>query len=64
MLRKLPSVLSVSALKAAISLYLDTVWKKANLYGSDLSEAFLEVACIFASNPENGPASDFITCLV
>ena len=34
-LRKLPSVLPVSALKSAVSQYLDTVWKKANLYGSD-----------------------------
>ena len=34
-LRKLPSVLPVSALKSSVSQYLDTVWKKANLYGSD-----------------------------
>ena len=63
-LRKLPSVLPVSALKTDVSLYLDTVWKKANLYGSDLREALVEVAHISASHSENSPASNFITCLV
>ena len=63
-LRKLPSILPVSALKASISVYLDTVWKKTNLYGSDLREALVEIAHIFASHSANGPASDFITCLV
>ena len=62
-LRKLPSVLP-SLLKSAISLYLDTVWKKANLYGSDLREMLVEVAHILATRSANGPASDFITCFV
>ena len=43
-LRKLPLVIQNGALKKKVSIYLDTVWKKAHLYGSDLREALIKVA--------------------
>ena len=39
-------------LKKKVSIYLETVWKKAHLYGSDLREALIEVAYLFVSSPE------------
>ena len=63
-LRMLPSILPSSALKGCVCEYLDTLWKKPNLYGSDLREALVEVAFIFASHPAQGPVFDYITCLV
>ena len=53
-LRMLPSILPSSALKGCVCKYLDTL-EKANLYGSDLWEALVEVALIFASHPVQGP---------
>ena len=50
--RKLPSVIQNGALKRKVSIYLDTVWKKAHLYGSDLRGALIEVAYLFVSSPE------------
>ena len=63
-LRKLPSVLPPSALKFTVSECLDLLWKKTNLYGSDLREAFVDVAHIFVSNPSQDLALEFITYLV
>ena len=51
-LRKLPSVIQSGALKKRVSIYLETVWKKAHLYGSDLREALIKVAYLFVSSPE------------
>ena len=50
--RKLPSVIQNGALKRKVSIYLETVWKKAHLYGLDLREALIEVAYLFVSSPE------------
>ena len=52
MLRKLPSVIQNGALKKKVSIYQDTVRKKAHLYGLDLREALIEVAYLFVSSPE------------
>jgi hypothetical protein len=46
--RKLPSVLPEGHLKKAVATYLESVWKRAHLYGSDLREALIEVAYLFA----------------
>ena len=62
-LRRIPVILPESALKNSVSAYLETLWKKVNLYGSDLREALVEIAHIFASHSASGHASDFITCL-
>ena len=35
-LRKLPSVIQSGVLKKRVSIYLETLWKKAHLYGLDL----------------------------
>ena len=50
-----------------MSIYLDTVWKKAHLYGSDLREALIEAAYLFVSSPEtNGTTAvkKYVMCLV
>ena len=62
-LRKLPSILQ-SPLKATVSEYLDSLWKKSHLYGCDLRSALVQVGHIFASCSAHGPASDLVTCLV
>ena len=66
-LRKLPSVIQNGALKKKVSIYLDTVWKKAHLYGSDLREALIEVAYLFVSSPETNDTiavRKYVMCLV
>ena len=63
--RKLPSVIQNGALK--VSIYLDTVWKKAHLYGSDLREALIEVVCLLVSSPETSDTTavrEYVMCLV
>ena len=62
-LRKLPSILQ-SSLKASVSEYLDTLWKKSHLCGCDLRNALVQVAHIFVACSAHGPVSDFVTCLV
>ena len=67
MLRKLPSVIQSGALKKKVSIYLETVWKKAHLYGSDLREALIEVAYLFVSSPETNDTTavrKYVMCLV
>ena len=67
MLRKLPSVIQSGALKKKVSIYLETVWKKAHLYGSDLREALIEVAYLFVSSPETDDITavrKYVMCLV
>ena len=66
-LGKLPSVIQNGALKKKVSIYLDTVWKKAHLYGSDLREALIEVAYLFVSSPETNDTAavrKYVMCLV
>ena len=66
-LRKLPSVIQSGALKKKVSIYLDTVWKKAHLYGLDLREALIEVAYLFVSSPETNDTTavrKYVMCLV
>ena len=65
-LRKLPSVIQNGVLKK-VSIYLDTVWKKAHLYGSDLREALIEVAYLFVSSLETNDTTavkKYVMCLV
>ena len=48
------------------AIYLETVWKKAHLCGSDLREALIEVANLFVSSPETGDATavrKYVMCL-
>ena len=53
-LRKLPSVIPNGPLKDGVAAYLDSIWKKEHLYGSDLREALIEVAHLFVrSNVSN-----------
>ena len=50
-----------------MSIYLETVWKKAHLYGSDLREALIEVAYLFVSSPETNDTTTvkkYVMCLV
>ena len=54
-LRKLSSILQLP-LRATVSKYLDSLWKK--------SHAFAQVSHIFASCSAHGPALDLVTCLV
>ena len=49
-LRKLPSVIPNGPLKDGVAAYLDSLWKKEHLYGSDLREALIEVAHLFVSS--------------
>ena len=69
-LKKLSSLIpaSAGALKQKVSTYLDSVFKKAHLYGSDLREALVEVAHLFAKcNSESDDflsLSTYIECLV
>ena len=67
-LRKLPPVIQSGALKKKESMYLETVWKKAHLYGSDLREALIEVAYLFISSPETTDDTTavrkYVMCLV
>ena len=49
-LRKLPSVIPNGPLKDSVAAYLDSIWKKEHLYGSDLREALIEVAHLFVSS--------------
>ena len=66
-LKKLPSVIPVSDLKEEVSMYLDSVWKKAHLYGSDLREALIEIAYVFgkrAKTAETAPVRIYVECLV
>ena len=66
-LRKLPSVIQNGALKKKVSIYLDTVWKRAHLYGSDLREVLIEVAYLFVSSPETNDTTavrKYVMCLV
>ena len=53
-----------SSLKASVSEYLDTLWKKSHLCGCDLRNALVQVAHIFVACSACGPVSDFVTCLV
>ena len=66
-LKKLPSVIPVSDLKEEVSMYLESVWKKAHLYGSDLREALIEIAYVFgkrAKTAETAPVRIYVECLV
>jgi hypothetical protein len=66
-LRKLPSVIQDGRLKRDVSTYLDSVWKKAHLYGSDLREALIEVAYLFVNSPETAATNTvrkYVICLV
>ena len=63
-LTQLPSFLAPSALASSVSDYLNLLWKKSHLYGSDLRAAVVEIAHIFASSSAQGPAFDFINYLV
>ena len=66
-LRILPSVIRNGALKKKVSIYLETVWKKAHLYGSNLREALIEVAYLFVSSPESNDTTavrKYVMCLV
>ena len=49
-LRKLPSVIPKGPLKDSVAAYLDSIWKKEHLYGSDLREALIKVAHLFVSS--------------
>ena len=49
-LRKLPSVIPNGPLKDSVAAYLDSIWKKEHLYGSDLREALIEVAHLFETS--------------
>ena len=61
--RQLPSVLGPSRLKTLCD-YFSTLWKKANLYGSDLRKALVDVAHIFHLYDTPSTAATFICCLV
>ena len=63
-LRMLPSILPSSALNGCVCEYLDTLWNKPNLCGSDLREALVDVALIFPYHPAQGPIFNNINCLV
>ena len=63
-LRKLSSVIQNGALKKKVSIYQDTVWKKAHLYGSDLREALIEVAYFFVSSPETNDTTAVRKCVM
>ena len=41
---KLPSIIPAGTLKRDVNSYLETVFKRAHLYGSDLREDLIEVA--------------------
>ena len=71
LLRKLPSVIPNGPLKDGVAAYLESVWKKEHLYGSDLREALIEVAHLFvSSNVSNVGTSlqctvkKYLNCLV
>ena len=66
-LRKLPSVLPDGILKRGVCTYLDSVWKKAHLYGSDMREALIEVAYLFVQHPQTAATATvhkYVMCLV
>ena len=58
-LTQLPSFLAPSALASSVSDYLNLLWKKSHLYGSDLRAIVVEIAHVFASNSAQGPESCF-----
>ena len=62
--RQLPSVLGPSRLKTSLCDYFSTLCKKANLYGSDLRKALVDVAHIFHLYDTPSTVATFICCLV
>ena len=70
-LKKLTSVIPNGRLKDCVAAYLDSVWKKEHLYGSDLREALIEVAHLFVSSnvsivgtSQQCTVGKYINCLV